>query len=92
MNQVWYRMFGHGLVMPLDQMHSENPPSHPELLAWLARDFSSHGYDIPRLIKGMVSSRVYGLSSRHEGGATPRPTSSPWRASSRSRPCRWRSP
>ncbi|MFM7540530.1 MAG: DUF1549 domain-containing protein [Planctomycetota bacterium] len=70
-NQVWYRMFGHGLVMPLDQMHSENPPSHPELLAWLARDFSSHGYDIPRLIKGMVSSRVYGLSSRHEGGSSP---------------------
>ncbi len=35
---MWHRFFGVGLVMPLDQMHSENPPSHPELLAWLARD------------------------------------------------------
>ena len=37
-NRIWHRLFGHGLVMPLDQMHSENPPSHPELLDWLARD------------------------------------------------------
>ena len=35
-NRLWHRFFGHGLVMPLDQMHSANPPSHPELLAWLA--------------------------------------------------------
>jgi hypothetical protein len=28
--------------MPLDQMHSENKPSHPELLAWLARDMAAH--------------------------------------------------
>ena len=37
-NRIWHRLFGQGLVMPLDQMHSANPPSHPELLAWLARD------------------------------------------------------
>ena len=37
-NHIWNRFFGRGLVMPVDQMHSENPPSHPELLAWLARD------------------------------------------------------
>ena len=37
-NRIWYRLFGQGLVMPLDQMHSANPPSHPELLDWLARD------------------------------------------------------
>ena len=37
-NRIWHRLFGRGLVMPLDQMHSANPPSHPELLAWLARD------------------------------------------------------
>ena len=70
-NRVWNRLFGFGLVMPLDQMHSENPPSHPELIDWLARDFSANGYDISRLVKGMVSSKLYGLSSRYEGGSVP---------------------
>ncbi|MFM8270828.1 MAG: DUF1549 domain-containing protein, partial [Gemmata sp.] len=37
-NRLWHRFLGTGLVSPLDQMHSENRPSHPELLAWLARD------------------------------------------------------
>src|SRR5262249_12051621 len=44
-NRLWSRLYGHGLVAPVDQMHSENPPSHPELLAWLARDLVEHGYD-----------------------------------------------
>ena len=70
-NQVWNRFYGFGLVMPLDQMHSENPPSHPELMNWLARDFANNGFNIPRLVKGMVSSKVYGLSSRYEGESTP---------------------
>ena len=48
-NRIWHRLFGRGLVMPLDQMHSANPPSHPELLAWLARDTVDHGYDLRRL-------------------------------------------
>ena len=56
-NRIWHRLFGHGLVMPLDQMHSANPPSHPELLAWLARDMADHGYDLRRLIRGLVLSR-----------------------------------
>lgn len=68
-NQIWYRMFGHGIVMPLDQMHSENAPSHPELLAWLARDFSSHGYEISRMVRGMALSKAYALSSRREDGS-----------------------
>ena len=47
---MWHRFFGPGLVAPLDQMHSENPASHPELLDWLARDVKTHGYDLKRLI------------------------------------------
>ena len=65
-NRTWYRLFGYGLVMPLDQMHSENPPSHPELLAWLARDTAEHGYDLRRLIRGLVLSKAYARSSRWE--------------------------
>jgi hypothetical protein len=72
-NRVWVRLHGTGLVAPLDQMHSENPPTHPELLAWLARDTSEHGYDLRRLIRGLVLSKTYSRSSRWEGGAFPKP-------------------
>lgn len=65
-NRLWARLFGAGLVTPLDQMHSENPPSHPELLAWLARDAATHDYDVRRLVRGLVLSRTYARASRWE--------------------------
>jgi hypothetical protein len=70
-NRVWHRLFGQGLVTPLDQMHSENPPSHPELLAWLARDLAEHGYDLRRLTRGLVLSQAYSRSSRWDGERVP---------------------
>jgi len=66
-NRLWHRFTGHGLVNPLDQMHSENPPSHPELLEWLARDTASHNYDVKRLIRGIVLSDAYARSSKAPG-------------------------
>ena len=66
-NRLWHRYYGIGLVMPLDQMHTENPPSHPELLSWLARDLIEHRYDLRRLIRGLVLSRAYSRSSRWDG-------------------------
>ena len=72
-NRMWHRLFGYGLVMPLDQMHSENPPSHPELLDWLARDTIEHQYDLRRLIRGLVLSHAYARDSRWDKGETPRP-------------------
>jgi hypothetical protein len=73
-NRVWNRLFGRGLVMPMDQMHSANPPSHPELLSWLARDTIAHHYDLRRLIRGLVLSRAYGRDSRWDSGEPPRPS------------------
>ena len=70
-NRLWQRHFGLGLVMPVDQMHSENPPSHPDLLAWLARDTIEHQYDIRRLIRGLVLSQSYSRGSRWEGNGDP---------------------
>src|SRR5262249_12639022 len=70
-NRVWDRFFGRGLVMPLDQMHSANPPSHPELLQWLARDLVSHNYDLRRLIRGLVMSQAYARTSRWDNENVP---------------------
>jgi hypothetical protein len=70
-NRVWHRLFGVGLVSPIDQMHSENAPSHPELLAWLARDVAEHKYDLRRLIKGLVLSKTYSRDSRYDGERWP---------------------
>lgn len=70
-NRMWHRVYGHGLVMPLDQMHPENPASHPDMLDWLARDTWENGYQIPRLIRGMVLSKTYSQASRHDGPERP---------------------
>src|SRR5262249_5024374 len=65
-NRMWHRFFGAGLVTPLDQMHAENAPSHPELLTWLAADVAAHGYDLKRLTRGIVLSKAYSRSSRYD--------------------------
>lgn len=68
-NRLWFRFFGHGLVMRVDQMHAENQGSHPELLKWLARDLVAHQYDLKRLMVGLVGSRAYARSSEWRGAA-----------------------
>jgi len=65
-NRMWHRYFAAGLVNPLDQMHSENRPSHPELLSWLARDVAANGYDLKRLARGLVLSKAYSRSSKYD--------------------------
>jgi mono/diheme cytochrome c family protein len=66
-NRMWAALIGRGLVHPADEMNGRNPPSHPELLDALAADFEAHHYDIRRLLRGILLSRVYGLSA----GTTP---------------------
>lgn len=63
-NRIWARFFGRGIIDPLDQMHSGNSASHPELLDWLAKDLVDHRYDLKRLIRGIVLSEAYARSSR----------------------------
>jgi hypothetical protein len=62
-NRIWYHLFGRGLVEPVDDMRSSNPASHEELLDLLARDFAEHGFDRKQLIRQILNSRVYQLSS-----------------------------
>jgi hypothetical protein len=70
-NRLWHRLYGRGLVMPLDQMHAENPPSHPELLQWLARDLAANHYDLRRLMRGLVFTNAYARGNRWEGDKLP---------------------
>lgn len=62
-NRIWGHYFGIGLVDPLDDMRATNPPSNPELLDALARDFTRHQFDLKHLMKTILTSSVYGLSS-----------------------------
>jgi Protein of unknown function (DUF1553)/Protein of unknown function (DUF1549) len=63
-NRVWSWFFGRGLVDPVDDFRSTNPPTHPELLARLADDFRSHNHDLRRLMRLIVTSRAYQTSAR----------------------------
>ena len=66
-NRIWAQLFGIGLVDPVDDLNDTNPPSHPELLDELAREFAGHGYDPKFLIRALTSSRAYQLSSDASG-------------------------
>jgi hypothetical protein len=62
-NRIWSHLFGRGIVNPVDDFRSTNPPTHPKLLARLAEDFASNGYRLKHLIRTIVSSRTYQLTS-----------------------------
>jgi hypothetical protein len=62
-NWVWAQLFGKGLVDPPDDMSRANPPIHPELLDALAKHFVEHKYDLRDLIRTIVVSEAYGMSS-----------------------------
>ena len=70
-NRVWAMYLGRGLVHPLDQLHSGNPASHPELLDWLSRDLITHQFDLRRLVRGIVLSQAYARSSEWSGSTEP---------------------
>jgi len=63
-NRIWALLFGRGLVHPVELMDSKHPPSHPELLDWLAQDFEQSGYDVKRLIRTLCNTRAYQAGSK----------------------------
>ncbi|HZZ78554.1 MAG TPA: DUF1553 domain-containing protein [Gemmataceae bacterium] len=62
-NRFWGYMMGRGLVEPLDDVRATNPASNPELLDELAADFVQHKYDLKHLLRTVMNSRAYQLSS-----------------------------
>ena len=64
MNRVWQQFFGTGLSSTLDDLGSQGePPSHPELLDWIASEFRDSGWDFKHVIKLIVMSATYRQSS-----------------------------
>ena len=63
-NRMWQHFFGVGFTQPVDDMGPHNPASHPELLDELAVHFAESGYDMRRLMRWIVLSKPYALSSR----------------------------
>jgi hypothetical protein len=58
-NRVWAYYFGKGLVDPVDALSAANPPSHPEVLDELVRDFVAHKYDLRHLHRRIVNLAAY---------------------------------
>ena len=64
-NRLWQEFFGIGLIKtPEDFGVQSEVPVHPELLDWLAADFMDSGWDYKKLVRAIVTSRVYRQSSR----------------------------
>lgn len=70
-NRMWAYFFGRGLVHPVDQMHSANAPMVPDLLEALGEDFAANGYNLDRLVAGIVSSEAYQLAGFRDSGSEP---------------------
>lgn len=62
-NRVWTDLMTVGLVNPVDDLRATNPASNPELLAHLGKYFADNKFDIKRLIRHIVLSDAYRLSS-----------------------------
>jgi len=67
-NRIWGQLLGRGFVEPVDDMSEDNPPSHPQLLAELAAEFSGSGFDIKHLIRCICNSETYQCSSEPVSG------------------------
>jgi hypothetical protein len=66
-NRHWGLLLGRGLIHPLDGFSAGRKPSHPELLEELSDEFIRSGYDVRKLMRSIVLSKPYQLSSRRPG-------------------------
>jgi hypothetical protein len=72
-NRLWYLFFGRGLVSSIGDFGTQGtPPSHPELLNWLAAEFIESDWDVKHMVRLIVTSSAYRQSSRSDAEARTR--------------------
>jgi hypothetical protein len=72
-NRVWYWLLGRGIVHEPDDLRPTNPPSNPELLAFLDRELVTHAYDLRHIYRLILNSQTYQRSSDpHQANARDR--------------------
>jgi Protein of unknown function (DUF1549)/Protein of unknown function (DUF1553) len=62
-NRLWKHFFNVGLVEPVDDLRASNPPTNAELWAFLSGEFAAHNYDLKHVMRLILESRAYQLSS-----------------------------
>ncbi len=62
-NRLWHRLFGRGLVHPVDDFRAKNTPSHPELLEYLADELIRSKFDSKHVLRLILNSKAYQRSS-----------------------------
>jgi hypothetical protein len=67
-NRIWHHHFGRGIVSTLDNFGKMgDPPTHPELLDWLAVEFMNRGWSIKSMHRLIMSSQAYQMASAYSG-------------------------
>ena len=75
-NRIWHHHFGRGIVRTLDNLgRMGDPPTHPELLDWLAVEFMDRGWSVKELHRLLMTSEAYRMASAfpHEANAAADP-------------------
>jgi hypothetical protein len=62
-NRTWYWLLGRGIIQEPDDIRPDNPPSNPELLAYLENELVSSGYDLKHIYRLILNSQTYQFSS-----------------------------
>lgn len=63
-NRIWFHLMGKGIVDPVDDFRDSNPSANDELLDALAKEFVTKKFDLKHLIRTIMNSRTYQLSSQ----------------------------
>ncbi len=61
-NRIWGYLTGVGIIQPIDDIRAGNPPSNPELLDFLTKEFLASGFDVRHVMRLICQSRTYQLS------------------------------